>query len=129
MSVNSSVTVTRPLYDDRLRVDRLGSGGRSCVRIRVLEDVHRARGLRPELEPVAAAPVVDDDAEAVGVAVPEERDGDAVVFPMCEFSFHIPTLADDRAPRKGANQHREVRLAAPSRAGSSRDCESPPRAG
>ena len=59
-----------------VKIDLILVGERDQV-IKLLE-CHRIVIAGPELEPVAAAPVVDDDAQAVGVALPVQGDGDAV---------------------------------------------------
>src|SRR6266566_3264085 len=93
MSVNRRVTLIPPSLRSDGVADERAAGAALCrVGIRMLEDVHRVPRPGLQLEPVAVAPVVDRDAQAVRAAVPEQRDCDSVVLPICEFILHDSSL-------------------------------------
>src|SRR5437763_10599352 len=93
MSVNKRVTLIQAsLRSYGLGDERATGAALRRVGVRVLEDIHRVPRSGLELEPVAVAPVVDRDAQPVRAAVPEKRDGDSVVFPICEFLVHDSSL-------------------------------------
>src|SRR4051794_3315864 len=93
MSVNRRVTLIQAsLRSQGLGDERAAGAALRRVGVRVLEDVQRVPRPGLELEPVAVAPVVDRDAQAVRAAVPVERDRDSVVFPICEFLLHDSSL-------------------------------------
>src|SRR3954470_11926637 len=129
MSVKRRVTPMERVYDDALRCNRLAVGARGGVRVRMLENIHRVLRSRRQLEPVAVLPIVDDDAELIGPAVPVERDGDAVALAICQFLFHAASLPHAGLRRHAATQLRAVRVPVLLRAGWLRRCESPGRAG
>src|SRR3954454_16343599 len=92
MSVKRRVIPMKRVYDDALRCNRLAAGDRGGVRVRMVEDIHCVLRSRRQLEPVAVLPVMDDDRELIGAAVPVERDGDAVALTICKFLFHVRSL-------------------------------------
>src|SRR5437763_7701551 len=93
MSVNRRVTLIQAsLRSYGLGDERATGAALRGVGVRVLEDIHRVPRPGMELEPVAVAPVVDRDAQAVRAAVPVERDCDSVVLPICEFLLHDSSL-------------------------------------
>src|SRR3954452_23055319 len=120
MSVKRRVTPMERVYDDALRCNRLAVGDRGGVRVRMLEDIHRVLRARRQLEPVAILPIMDDDAELIGAAVPVERDGDAVALAICQFLFHVRSLPHTGLRRHAAIQHRAVRVPVLPRGGSLR---------
>src|SRR3954452_5081777 len=128
MSVKRSVTPMKRVYDDGLRCNRLAAGDRGGVRVGMLEDIHCVLRARRQLEPVAVLPIMDDDRELIGAAVPVERDGDAVALTICKLLFHVRSLPYAGLRRHGATQHRSVRVPVLPRGGSLRRCASLRRA-
>src|SRR3954469_23143460 len=126
MSVKRSVTPMKRVYDGALRCNRLAAGDRSGVGVRMLEDIHRVLRAGAQLEPVAVLPIMDDDGELIGAAVPVQGDGDAVALTICKLLFHVRSLPHRRLRRNAATQHRSVRVPVLPRAGSLRRFSSPP---
>src|SRR5258705_10044546 len=120
MSVNNRVTLIQAsLCSDGVADERATEVALCRVGIRMLEHVHRVPRTGVELEPVATAGVVDRDAQAVRFAVPEERDCDSVVLPICQFLLHDNSLIWGAASfeargfwRNAASQRPTVRAAA-----------------
>lgn len=55
-------------------VPAIFDAARCCVRVRVMEDLHRLDGPDLQPEPVTVARVTDADTEAIGVRAPDQPD-------------------------------------------------------
>jgi hypothetical protein len=72
----------------------------------MMGDVHRLLRVRGKVEGFAGAPIANRHGQLSGSATPEERDGDAVVFAVCELGFHEASFAEPRPAGNAASMCR-----------------------